>query len=1457
MYFTKTYIILLLISFCFSCKDSWRQSGELKGLKNFDLNKKYIVSDAGDTIPTNLSIPFSGRVVDLDSFEKPQWVPLRNEPKTIPVKKNIHPIIDPPSFVVPKNIKEISIDQNSKLKQILAQGTKVQMLQPKSIIAERPKMKDHAKRSIVYFDKDSGLPSYRIFNILQDRRGDLWIGTLEGVSRFDGHSFTNFTTKQGLSDNNVYTLFEDSKGILWFGTTNGGLTRYDGQEFTHFTTRGGLSDNYVTSITEDSNGNLWIGTIFGGLTRYDGINFSQYSEHEGLSHFAVHAILEDSRGDLWIGTLQGGLNRFDGESFTHYTIDNGLSNNTVTSLLEDRIGNLWIGTFGGGLNRLSGDSLIHFTTKEGLSSNNISSIEEDSNGNLWIGTVGGGVNRFDGKDFTHISIDQGLSHANVLALEFDQAGNLWVGTESGGLNKFLSIEFTHLELEEGSSGSDISFILEDNDANIWWGSSRNGVYRYNEKELAIFSTNQGFATSSFLCMIEGNNNDLWFGMSDGGLAQFNGENLKIINTDHGLNSNGPTALLQDRNGDLWYGTFDNGVARYDGENMIYYTTAEGLTNRYVQLLYEDNQGNIWISMTRALCRFDGKNLIYFSTAEGLGDNQVYAMIEDKYGILWFGTGGGLTRAIPSEEMDRYYEFKNYRISESLADNAIGAIELDQDENVWMATSSGITQAIRDPNISNRQSTENLKFVRFTQEDGLKRTDFYTVLRDSRNRMWWGSDGGLTMMDMKSYKNSSRPPAISLRNIEINQTEIDFRYSTVISGIDSIPFEIDLSLDYDSVSLFYNYPINLSLPYQLNHLTFHFTAIEWAGPHKIRYQYIMEGLDKDWSGLQTEPFADYRNLPPGKFTFKIKAIGVAQTWSDIFSYTFRIRPPWWFSWWAYLLYSLLAIFLAYQIFQFLLNRQLALAENQQLKELNTVKTKLYTNITHEFRTPLTIIQGVNDQIRKKAERSNDKETFDNTAIVKRNSIQLLNLVNQMLELRKLEAGALSVNLIQDDILRYLSYIVESFHSYAQSKEIRIHFLTEQDKILMDYDPDKILAIVSNLMSNAVKFTGEGGDIYVSVDQKTWENFEQESLVIKIRDTGIGIPAEKLPHIFDRFYQVDDEATRKAEGTGIGLTLTKELVRLVNGEIKVESTVGESTTFFVVLPINRSTKLAEDGDRLIIKEKANAFIPSIAKDTDVIIFKEEDIELPLVLLVEDNKDVQAFLQTCLRDRYEFIVAFNGQQGIDLALDRVPDLIISDVMMPEKDGFELTETLKSNFLTSHIPIILLTAKADIQSRIEGIKHGADVYLNKPFNKEELLAWSQKLIELRKILQERYSGLKTLIPVENKVIQREDEFIQKFTRIVEEHMADPGFDITFLEKKLRLSRTQIHRKLKALTDCATSENINLIRLRNAKQLLNSTELNISEIAYEVGFSDPAYFTKLFTKAYGYPPSEERRRKK
>jgi len=893
-----------------------------------------IINSLGDTVITGVPIPARGNVIDPDSLAKPKVIPA-GKPEVVPAILNVHKI--------PKNLTVIPVNKDLLRTYtpgvdtyrpytlvnstgdtlptgvpIPAKGKVVPCIQPQPVKALPPRMKDNASINIKYLDVDQGMISYTVYSILEDSHGNLWFATGGGgVSMYNGYTFTHFTQKEGLSNNSVWTILEDSHGNLWFGTSDGGVSMYNGESFMHFTEKEGLSGNTVRTILEDSHGNIWFGTNR-GLSKYDGETFTHFTKNEGLSGNWILSILEDSQGNLWFGSRKGGVSRYNGETFTHFTTKEGLSNNTVYSIQEDSHGNLWFGTMGGGVNMYNGETFTHFTEKEGLSNNFVLSIMEDSNGNLWFGTTGG-VSMYNGETFTHFTEKEGLSNNYVYSIKEDSHGNLWFSSRDGGVSMYKDETFTHITENEGLSNNFIWSILEDSHGNLWFGI-RNGLSMYNGETFSHFIQNMGYFSYNVNSILEDRHGNLWFSTSGSeivtGVRMYNGETFTHFTTKEGLSSDQVSSILEDSHGNLWFGTYGGGVSMYNGETFTHFTQEEGLINTWISSILEDSHGNLWFGTHGGgVSKYNGETFTHFTEKEGLCNNYVLSLLEDNHGNLWFGTYGGVS-------MYNGESFTHFTQKEGLNSNIVYSILEDSNSNIWLSTEIGLNQIVFGPD-----GVSPVIHI-YSEQDGMKGSFFYpnSVLKDSKDRIWWGSLKGLTMLDMNNFKIPVEPPAaMQLDRIEINEQFVDYRQLQESS---------DMKIKFDSVARFYNYPLNLELPYNLNHLTFHFSAIDWSAPHKIKYSFKMEGLNDNWSLPSSEAKADYRNMPHGTFTFKVRAIGAALKWSETFEYTFTIIPPWWHTWWARSGYGITALLL---IFGFVRWRTAKLIQRQ--KELEkTVKDR---------------------------------------------------------------------------------------------------------------------------------------------------------------------------------------------------------------------------------------------------------------------------------------------------------------------------------------------------------------------------------------------------------------------------------------------------------------------------------------------------------------------------------------
>lgn len=773
-------------------------------------------------------------------------------------------------------------------------------LYPKPTLAAPMRFKDAATYNIQYLDVEQGMPSSFVYSILQDKKGNLWFGTYGGgVTRYDGNFFFTFDEKKGLNNNRIRSIYEDSKGNLWFASNGGGVTKYDGNSFKTYTTKQGLSSNRVYAIMEDRNGNFWFGTNGAGVNKFDGQSFTIYNETSGLCNDQVYTIIQDKKGNFWFGTSSGEVSKFDGESFTNYNKENGLSNNGIRSMIEDDLGNIWIGSNGGGLIKYNGDSFTRYTQKDGLINNNILSLMNDKKGSIWIGTYGGGVNKFDGNKFTNFIENEGLSGNTIMSLFEDNSGKIWIGTNGGGVSRYDAESFIAFEQKQGLSDHTVRSILEDSRKDLWLGTDGGGFSMFNGKSFTTYTEKTGLSDNNIYSMILDRNENLWISTRRNGVTKFDGRNFTIYSNEQGLPNNNIRSLLEDKDGNIWFGSYGGGVFKYKDDKITIYGEKEGLKNTVIRCIFEDREGNIWFGTDGGgVSKFDGKTMSTYTKQEGLSNNIVMSIFEDQKGSIWFGTwNGGISK------FDGKY-FQNFTVEDGLSDNLVLSFVEDKFGKIWIGTGSGIN-VLSQPEGEGSSGT-TYKHRKIGKSNGLKRLDvaLNSVLNDSKNRIWWGMGKGFTMLDINNYSEKNELSSIQLNSIDIKQEFIDYRMIGDSIYTNSLPFGKQLEGCFDNIVPFFNYPETLDLPYNLNHLTFNFSAVDWSAPEKLEYQYMIPQLDNHWSVPSDENKAEYRNIPYGSYSFKVRAIGNEEVWSSILSYDFVINPPWWHTWSARILYVIL-------------------------------------------------------------------------------------------------------------------------------------------------------------------------------------------------------------------------------------------------------------------------------------------------------------------------------------------------------------------------------------------------------------------------------------------------------------------------------------------------------------------------------------------------------------------------
>ena len=1314
---------------------------------------------------------------------------------------------------------------------------------------------------IEQFTARDGLPGTSVADIIQGPQGFLWLATHDGLARYDGYGFEVFqadtSTQGGGFKNFFYTLRQDSRGTIWVGTLNRGVFLFDPEKekFTHHfrhhpEDENSLCSDWIYTIEEDPNGAVWIATSEGVSRIHFKADTLRHQCFQGKnSSRRPNTVFSSPSVTPFYYRKTGRLCFYGNEGIDQLTFNEGAPEfehipfpaggellAEVSTMANSRDGQIWIAGKG-----QKGESEENTIARWNPRKNSFQSIShaipndvainhlyEDEKGNLWAGTWGRGI--FILKPPFHSAADQehlplfsndDRETGNIWAFCPDRFGNLWVGTWRGPLYKIhlRSNRASLTKLPIGRNEFAVpGHITEDAGGNVWATTKEGYLFRQSlaTGRLTRFALpgSEAARTIEAPTPVVAVDEAIWLG-SHHGLLQFfpaTGKHrfFEITRTEKSLPKDWINVLV--RQGDtLWCGTTHGSLYGFDLKTRAFQAWHEEYTNLgVINDILISSEGFLLASTSKGLHKIEA------SKPSNRSFNSSYAggldLVEANDGTIWLSSYlGGLHHLdIPGKA---YFEQSNVQL------NWITGVQPDSQGRLWLVGPNGLFRF--SPTWKNIEVFTELN--RFSFFNAATVTGKY---RTQDGRFLFAGEEGIISFHPDSIHADTFLPNVVARRILINNQDI--REDEALS---SLPAPSFLRV--------------INLPYFRNDITVEYAGLQFNQPDAIRYSYRLEGLQEGWVEAGNERIARFSNLPPGAYSFRVKAANGEGVWGEGETLlTIRIFPPWWRSWWAYLLYGISASATLWALYRFQLNRRLAAAEANRLKEMDRLKTHLYTNITHEFRTPLTVILGMTEQARGYFKVRAAEKFEPAVRAVQRNARQLLRLVNQMLDLARLEAGALEVNMIQDDVTAYLQYLSGSFRSLAESKDIQLMIHQEKRPLIMDFDPDKLFYIVSNLLSNAIKYTPEGGKVVFRISTENQNSLEW--LLLEVKDNGIGVGPAELPYIFDRFYRASPFGRDNGgTGAGIGLAFTKELVKLLNGQVKAKSSPGKGSIFTVRLPIHRNAKVQKAAPFSALPET-----PTISDNGA----SHSSGERHTILIVEDNPDVQAYLQACLEGQYEIIKAGNGQEGIDKALEIVPDLIISDVMMPEKDGFELCRYLKKNERTSHIPIVLLTARADEASRLEGLEGGADAYLPKPFNQKELFVRLKKLIELRQRLQARYQQASPFSLPPEAAFSREDDFIKKVQAQMKAHLSDETFGVRELAGELAMSRSQVFKKLKALTGQSIAQYMRSYRLHCARQLLKSSTLSVSEVAYAVGFRDPAYFSRVFSDAFGAPPSEARK---
>ena len=1327
-----------------------------------------------------------------------------------------------------------------------------------------------------------------VTDILQDHNGFLWIGTRNGLNKYDGVNMIIYEYDEydstSISSGYVRTIFEDSRNNFWIGTNNGlCLYNEDRDCFERLVSKDGdtyLETESIMVIFEDSNRNLWFGTEKQGLFHYNFSTgeFTSFKQVEddpfSLSGNYITGIVEDDQRNLWVSTWDNGLNLYDQDAnkFVHYKKEQLLPSDVIRGLYKGKSGRVWMATHHGLYYLDKDDDGKYIFVYQKLISKGeqdeydvILSVMEDSKDRLWVGTENRGLNLIDLKtnQSTLYSYDSRkeytLQHNSVWSLYEDNTGIVWVGTFNKGIFKKdeNSRKFQHYKhsshFQNSLSDNNVSSFAEDQYHNVWVGTDGGGLNYWNVSDNSFTSittdTNPGALTSnSILTLYFDSQDNLWLGTWGGGInvKWKNSKHFEPFQIKHDLDKHQGQenifSIVEDARGRIWFAAFRDGLFAYDPSTGGFLgfqndeSNPHSISSNFVRCLLQDSKGQLWIGteggglnkMFESNGQFSFKRFTKEKgNQESLSDNTVVSLLEDVQGRLWVGTSGGLNLMSPSNST-----FKRFGKREGLSNEFIYSMQQDSENNLWVSSNRGISKL----------DMETSDILNFTESDGLQAMEFF------KNSSYQLSSGELLFGGIEGF-NKFAPDKIRKNSYEPKVYFLDFKISneSVKVGAES-PLKKNIGKTE-----------RINLEYSQNDFSFEFAVLSFSQSSKNEYAYQLVNYDDDWQYIGNRRNAYYTNVPPGGYTFKVKGTNNDGIWSDkIATIDITISPAWYNTYWAYSLYIILITALLTWGIQTIVNRErlqtqlkVEHLELEKLHELDDMKSRFFANISHEFRSPLTLILG---PLKAMYQSSNFQSTKEQVKMMIRNAESLLNLINQLLELSKLESGKMKLEAEEQDINAFLKPIIHSFSSLANRKFIsyKVEFPSQEIKIF--FDKEKLEKIIVNLLSNAFKYTPEFGKVTVSVEEL------HDNIAIRVEDNGIGIPEDDKEFVFNRYYRVKDNKTEKNKGTGIGLSLTKELVELHHGQIDLSSEEDKGTVFTVFLQkgkghlskeeIVQKTEYAFENKGIYEKdEKVNNNTVSDTLDE----LEDQISKLPLILVVEDNPEIRTYIKQTLESEYQIIEAENGLEGRELALERIPDLIISDIMMPEMDGYELCRAVKKDLKTSHIPVILLTAKASNESAIEGFEIGADYFITKPFNPRLLSLRIRNVLNIRDQIQDRLLNRQTLNiePKNVKIASKDEEFIAKAVSIVEENMSNSEFYVDDLGRELGLSRMQLYRKLKGLIGQSANEFVRSIRLKRAAQLIKQNQMTISEITYEVGFNDLQYFRDCFKKQFGMNPSD------
>ena len=1327
-----------------------------------------------------------------------------------------------------------------------------------------------------------GLSQLSVLSIFQDAQGFLWFGTRNGLNKYDGYNFHVFWESDPdnyISNSHVECIVEDGKGNLWVATRRG-LNRYDRtaghfiQYYHHPENDSTINSDNVICLLKDNRGNLWIGSMR-GLNRYipETDRFERCDFEGLLSTSVIYALAEDHDENIWIGT-ENGLYIYNPHTnkirqYQHNSQDmRSIAKDRISAVFCDSKGRVWIGLYQQGvcLYDAVNNDFIRYQKKDGLNDNNIRCITEDKEGNILIGTFDG-LSRYDESrcKFTSAygSTDNDIvpiSNFSVYDVLCDRSGTVWVGTYSGGVNYYSSYNQRFRFHDPGINGQVLFGIvgpMVEHATGIWMGTEGGGLLLFDRnKDSYTYYRLPSASERSFSrnivksLLLEGD--QLWIGTAHNTIYLFDISKRKFVQ------SISPTwgliqyMLFRDSEKNFWIGSSGGNAFGYlkpDGQSVQPLPLNNGLFFNPVNIrcMVEDSTEIYYIaSFTTGLHLYNAhaKTMTRFSHIENdstsLAYNVITSMCRTRDGAIWISTqGGGISRLNCTTGT-----FVNYGKRHGLASGTVYAIVADHDDKLWMSTLAGISQF--DPQtktFTNFHKNNGIRISEFTPGSGMVTAD---------NEIFFGGNNGFVSFYPQQFEINNFLPPVVITKISINNRPLD---------------NVDMIVEK-----------TLRLNHNQSNITIEFSALNYVYPHQNQYAYKLEGFDKEWNEIGNRRTAYYTNIQPGNYTFLVKGSNNDGMWNEqgarlLISIS---RPPW-NSWWAWTLYLMAITTVIYILLhsarvrtQLRNNIRIKQIEQENMEELHQTKIKLFTNFSHELRTPLTLILTPLDDILQN--NSLTPALHDALRLMHKNASRLLYTVNQLMDFRKKESGHLQLKAAEGNIVKFVHEIFIAFNELARSRNIDFHFDCGIENMQLWYDRNLLEKVLFNLLSNAFKNTPNGGKITVSLAPAKMDELKRDFnrnisrlpaladfVLIAVSDTGTGIPEEEMEKIFDPFYQVHKHGIPQPFGTGIGLNLSKGIIELHQGTIWAANTTTGGAIFRIVLPAGKSHlresdlepdfRNSEDSSHYMITDTIET---TLEQDTETQIGQTDHS----VLIVEDNTDVRHYVKSHLGKYYTIYEAGNGQEAFDKAVELLPDLVVSDIMMPVMDGIKLCRNLKDDLRTGHIPVILLTARVTVMQVQEGFEIGADDYITKPFNAGLLVTRIKNLIMSREKLRKLFGQKSSFMFPELPTSSIDSRFMDLVYKYIIDNLADTDLNMDNFCKEIGMSRSNFYRKIRTLSDLNPNELIRNIRLQFAAKHLRETDMTISEIAYNIGFSSPSYFTKTFRAYYKMSPSEMREKK-